>query len=126
MSISPRLMLVRLLIPALFVLVTAACSFPGVYRLDVQQGNIITQEMVNQLKPGMSKRQVLFIMGTPLLVDSFNQDRWDYLYSLKNEEEEFSKERLTLFFTNDQLVNMKGNFRPEEPSAGTSGSPAQP
>ena len=89
-----------------------ACSFPGVYKLDVQQGNVVTQDMVNQLKPGMSKRQVRYIMGTPLLVDSFDPDRWDYFYSLKNHEDEYSHERLTLRFSNDQLMGLEGNFRP--------------
>lgn len=106
--------LVRLLLSALILLGMAACSFPGVYKLDVQQGNIITQDMVNQLKPGMNKRQVRFIMGTPLLMDSFNDNRWDYFYSLKNGQDELAQERLTLFFIDDQLVNMQGNFRPEE------------
>lgn len=106
----------RLLLPAILALSLAACSFPGVYKLDVQQGNIVTQDMVNQLKPGMNKRQVRYILGTPLLVDSFQEDRWDYFYSLKNSDDEYSQERLTLFFANDQLVNLKGNFRPEQAS----------
>jgi outer membrane protein assembly factor BamE len=110
--------LVRLPLAALFLsgvlLQVTACSFPGVYKLDVQQGNIVTQEMVNQLKPGMDRRQVRYIMGTPLLVDSFDDNRWDYFYSLKNGEDELSQERLTLFFANDQLVSMQGNFRPEQ------------
>ncbi|MBK8287837.1 MAG: outer membrane protein assembly factor BamE [Pseudomonadales bacterium] len=114
MSILLHRPLVRLLLPALFLLGITACSFPGVYKLDVQQGNIITQEMVNQLKPGMTRRQVRYIMGTPLLIDSFNDDRWDYFYSLKNGESELAQERLTLFFIDDQLVNMQGNFRPEQ------------
>jgi outer membrane protein assembly factor BamE len=117
MLISPRHTVVRLLIPAMILFGTAACSFPGVYKLDVQQGNIISQDMVNQLKPGMNKRQVRFIMGTPLLMDSFNDNRWDYFYSLKNDEDEFSQERLTLFFSEDKLVNLQGNFRPEQQTA---------
>ncbi len=92
--------------------VLCACSFPGVYKLDIQQGNIITQDKVDQLRPGMSKRQVRFLMGTPLLVDSFNENRWDYFYSLKNNDDAYSKERLTMFFVEDQLHHMQGNFRP--------------
>lgn len=110
--------LARLLLTTLFLtgvlLNITACSFPGVYKLDVQQGNIVTQDMVNQLKPGMDRRQVRYIMGTPLLTDSFDDNRWDYFYSLKTGEDELSQERLTLFFANDQLVNMQGNFRPEQ------------
>ncbi len=111
----------RLLLPVALSAGLAACSFPGVYKLDVQQGNIVTQDMVNQLKPGMSKRQVRYIMGTPLLVDSFHEDRWDYFYSLKNSEDQYSQERLTLLFSNDQLVNLQGNFRPEQAKRGAGG-----
>lgn len=120
MSILLHRSLVRLLLPVLFLLSVlsgvTACSFPGVYKLDVQQGNIITQDMVNQLKPGMSKKQVRYIMGTPLLIDSFEDNRWDYFYSLKNGNDDLAQERLTLFFSDDQLVNMQGNFRPEQPN----------
>jgi outer membrane protein assembly factor BamE len=118
MSILLHRSLVRLLLPVLFLLSVlsgvTACSFPGVYKLDVQQGNIVTQDMVNQLKPGMNKKQVRYIMGTPLLIDSFEDNRWDYFYSLKNGNDELAQERLTLFFSDDQLVNMQGNFRPEQ------------
>ncbi len=116
----PRLKLAKscrrfALIPAFLAI--CACSFPGVYKLDIQQGNIVTQEAVDQLKPGMSKRQVRYLLGTPLLVDSFHEDRWDYFYSLKNHDDEYSQERLTLLFANDQLVQLKGNFRPSAQQA---------
>ena len=66
-------------------LAISACSdairIPFVYRIDIYQGNIFSQEMVDQLKPGMTKRQVAFIMGTPLVEDAFHSDRWDYVYS---------------------------------------------
>ena len=78
---------VRLLLIALFIASLTACGavgFPGVYRINVEQGNIVDQEMVNQLKPGMSRRQVRFIMGTPLVEDTFNSNRWDYTYSVRN------------------------------------------
>lgn len=89
-----------------------ACSwfqFPGVYRLSIQQGNIVTQEMVDQLEPGMTKRQVNFVLGTPLIVDSFHQDRWDYFYSLRNSEGETTTQHLSVFFDGDQLTRYEGN-----------------
>ncbi len=95
------------------VLVLCACSFPGVYKLDVQQGNIIAQDKVNQLKPGMTKRQVRYILGTPLLLDSFSENRWDYFYSLRNSDGEYSQERLTIFFKGDSLDRLQGSFRPD-------------
>ena len=118
--------LTRLLLPCLLALSVAACSFPGVYRLPVQQGNVVTQDMVNQLQPGMDKRQVRFILGTPLLIDSFEDNRWDYFYSLKNGNNEYSRERLTLYFTEDVLTNMQGNFRPEQATAAVNPTDAQP
>lgn len=96
-------------------LLLGACNstplrFPGVYRIDIPQGNIITQEMVDQLRPGLSKRQVTFIMGTPLIKDTFDQDRWDYLYSYQPGGGERVQERLSLFFENDALTHFSGDF----------------
>jgi outer membrane protein assembly factor BamE len=65
---------------------TACSSVPRIvteYRIDVQQGNVLTQEMVSQLRPGLSKDQVRFILGTPVLTDMFHANRWDYAYRLK-------------------------------------------
>jgi outer membrane protein assembly factor BamE len=103
---------VRLSLLAIALSCLWACSFPGVYKLEVQQGNIVTQESVDQLKPGMSKRQVRYLLGTPLLIDSFNENRWDYFFSQKNRHAEYSQERLTLFFVSDQLHHLQGNFKP--------------
>jgi outer membrane protein assembly factor BamE len=96
-----------------------ACSlpslqFPGVYKVDIQQGNIITQEMIDQLRPGMTKRQVVFVMGTPLVRDPFDQDRWDYVYSYQPGGEERGQERVTMFFENDLLTHFTGDFKPTE------------
>lgn len=85
---------------------------PIVYRQDIQQGNIITQEEVDQLKPGLSKRQVRFLLGTPMLVDVFHQDRWDFVYTNTEGWGDTEQKRITLFFQNDELVQMDGDFRP--------------
>jgi outer membrane protein assembly factor BamE len=84
--------------------------FPGVYRIDIPQGNIITQEMVDQLRPGLTKRQVNFILGTPLVRDTFNQDRWDYVYSYQPGGGERLQERLTVFFEDGMLTRFEGDF----------------
>lgn len=97
------------------VLLLAACEnleFPGVYRLDIEQGNIITQEMVDQLKPGMSRSQVQFIMGTPLIEDTFHSDRWDYLYRLRDGDGNVVQQRLSIFFRNDRLQHFSGDILP--------------
>lgn len=93
-------------------LLLAGCGFPGVYKLDVQQGNVITQDMVDQLRPGMTTRQVRFIMGTPLMTDTFHENRWDYLYSLTPGHQERVQERISLFFENDRLIALSGDFTP--------------
>lgn len=86
-------------------------SFPGVYRIDIPQGNIISQEMVDQLRPGLTKRQVNFILGTPLVRDTFDQDRWDYVYSFQPGGGERAQERLTVFFdSNGELSHFTGDF----------------
>ncbi|MFM1896755.1 MAG: hypothetical protein RLZZ385_1829 [Pseudomonadota bacterium] len=87
-------------------------QFPGVYKIDIRQGNIITQDMVDQLRPGMTKRQVIFVMGTPLVADPFHQDRWDYVYNYQPGGGERVGERLTVFFENDSLVSITGDFVP--------------
>lgn len=93
------------------VMLIAGCAFPGVYRIDIPQGNIITQEMVDQLRPGLTKRQVTFILGTPLIRDTFDQDRWDYLYSYQPGGGERVQERITVFFDeNGELTHFEGDF----------------
>lgn len=87
-------------------------ELPLMYRQDIQQGNVIDQEMVNQLRPGMAKRQVRFILGTPILVDVFHQDRWDYLYSMKQGRQPRDQERISLYFEDDKLVRIEGDYRP--------------
>lgn len=91
-------------------------QFPGVYKIDIEQGNIITQEMVDQLRPGMTRRQVTFVMGTPLVRDPFNQDRWDYVYNYQPGGEQRGQERVTVFFEGDVLVSVTGDFRPQADS----------
>ncbi len=81
------------------------------YKIDVQQGNVLTQEMVSQLKPGLTKDQVRFLLGTPVLMDMFHANRWDYVYRLKKgstgavEMRQFS----TFFDENDRLIRVGGD-----------------
>ncbi len=89
-------------------------SFPGAYKIDIQQGNVITQEMVDQLRPGMTRNQVQYVMGTPLLDDIFNQDRWDYVYSIQPGGKKRTQKTLTIFFENDRLASIKGDLKPGE------------
>jgi outer membrane protein assembly factor BamE len=96
--------------------VAAGCGsvprIPGVtpYKMEIQQGNYISQEMVALLKPGMSKDQVRFILGTPLLTDIFHADRWDYLYWREppNSRERETR-RLALYFEEGRLARVDGD-----------------
>lgn len=102
------------LAPALLVACNnvGSMDFPGVYKIGIAQGNIITQEMVDQLRPGMTKRQVIFVMGTPLVRDPYHQDRWDYIYSFQPGGGVRGQERISVFFVNDELVSFSGDFVP--------------
>ena len=102
-------------------------GFPGVYRINVEQGNVVTEEMVEQLRPGLNRRQVRYIMGTPLIEDSFHGDRWDYRYLLRNGNELLSETQLTLWFEGDELVRVEGpdapNWDDPQPEASASAAP---
>lgn len=106
----------RVFLAVAFVSSLTACSnfhFPGVYKVGIQQGHIITQEMVDQLKLGMSKRQVRFVLGNTLLPDTFNDDRWDYPYSVRRGSKgDITQYVYTVHFANDKLVKTEGDYLP--------------
>jgi outer membrane protein assembly factor BamE len=95
-----------------------APTFLGPYRPDVHQGNIITEEMVDQLRQGMTREQVRFMLGTPLLVDEFHKDRWDYPYYLNPRKGPVQSRHLTLYFENNKLVRFTSDEMPSESMAG--------
>lgn len=108
-------------VPLLFIIATplllSGCetilsNLPGVYTIDIQQGNMIDQSMIDQLRPNMTKRQVLYIMGSPMLADTFHEKRWDYLYSDQPGGQARAQKRVSLFFNGDNLVGVQGDFRP--------------
>lgn len=82
------------------LLVLSACQ---PHRIEIQQGNEVKPEVLQKLEAGMTRQQVLYLLGTPLLTDPFHQDRWDYIYYLKPGNEEAVFSRLTLFFEGDRL-----------------------
>ena len=92
----------------------AACSverIPGIYRIDIQQGNVVTQDMLVKLKPGMSKEQVGFVLGSPLLVDTFQSDRWHYIYSFKAGNGNRTQRTIVAWFEDDQLTHISGDVK---------------
>ena len=104
----------RFTIYLLIFVVLAGCSaegarkLPGVYRIDIQQGNVIEQEMLDKLKPGMVKDQVHFIMGTPTIVDPFHNDRWEYLYTYSKGGARRDQRHITIFFEDNRLAYLEG------------------
>ncbi len=91
---------------------TILSNLPGVYTIDIEQGNMIDQAMVDQLRPNMTKRQVLYIMGSPMLTDTFHDQRWDYLHSEQPGGEDRLQKRISLYFNGDSLAGVQGDFRP--------------
>jgi outer membrane protein assembly factor BamE len=81
--------------------------------MTVQQGNIINEEMIDQVELGMSKSQVRYLLGTPLLTDIFHSDRWDYTYTLRRGHDPMETKRLTLYFEDDALVRIEGAVQPD-------------
>ncbi|MCY4419841.1 MAG: outer membrane protein assembly factor BamE [Gammaproteobacteria bacterium] len=77
-----------------------------IYKIDVQQGNALLAEDVEKIQVGMGKEQVLFVLGSPLIVDSFHPDRWDYVYLLKPGYGPIQRKQLTLIFDRDELIEM--------------------
>lgn len=132
MLLRPR----RLLPLAVFVVVAAGCqsianigssmangvsavtgwapTFLGPYRPDVHQGNIVTKEMVDQLRQGMTREQVRFMLGTPLLVSEFHKDRWDYPYYLNPRTGPVQIRRLTVYFKDNKLDRFYSDEMPPE------------
>ncbi|MGV3741364.1 MAG: outer membrane protein assembly factor BamE, partial [Burkholderiaceae bacterium] len=89
-------------------------GFLSPYRPDIPQGNFVSQEMVAQLKEGMTREQVIFVLGTPLLNDIFHADRWDYAFRYKKGNGEITNSRVTVFFKDNRLARYEGGNLPTE------------
>jgi outer membrane protein assembly factor BamE len=102
----------------LLALLGAGC----VYRMDVQQGNLLDVEQVEQVEVGMTRSQVRFLLGTPMVIDSFDADRWDYIYSLRRgHEREVTRRHLVVWFDGDKVTRIEEPIplpRPASPTAG--------
>lgn len=89
-------------------------GFLSPYRIDIQQGNFVSREMVSQLKEGMTREQVRFIMGTPMLTDLFHADRWDYPFRIRKGNGELTSSLVTMHFKGNLLVRFDGADLPTE------------
>jgi len=104
----------RLALAAFLALALGACSVPRIpgitpYKMDIQQGNYLSQEMVAQLHPGMSREQVRYVLGTPLVADIFHGDRWDYVYWREAPDGKREERRVSLFFADNKLDRITGD-----------------
>ena len=102
-------------LPLALALLLGACALPefmAPYRMDIQQGNNVTQDMVSQLKPGMSKDQVRYLLGTPLLTDIFHAERWDYVYWFDRRGQPREQRRIAVFFQDGKLARLDGDVAP--------------
>ena len=89
-------------------------SFSFTYKINIQQGIVVTQEMADQLKPGMTRDQVRFVLGTPILKDPFHVDRWDYPFRFQPGRGRIEERRFTVYFEQDRLVRFNGDALPTE------------
>jgi outer membrane protein assembly factor BamE len=99
-------------------------SYLSPYRIDVRQGNFVTQEMVAQLKPGLTREQVRFILGSPLVADMFHVDRWDYVYRFQPGKGEAQQRRLVVFFQDNKLTRVAGDVVAEDGTKADAPKPA--
>jgi outer membrane protein assembly factor BamE len=103
---------------AVLALALSAC----VYRMDVQQGNLLDAEQVDQVEVGMTRSQVRFLLGTPMVIDSFEADRWDYVYSLRRGHERHVERRhLIVWFDGDKVTRVEEPIPLPRPVSATTG-----
>ena len=96
--------ILKVLFTLSFALLVSSCS---IYKMEVQQGNALNNETVSQLQKGMSKGEVASLLGNPLMQDNFRSNRWDYIYFKRDGKKLGDKQNLTLFFENDQLIQVR-------------------
>ncbi len=107
------LRLILLITCATWITACSSLEFPWVYQVRVQQGNWVERDMVEQLEVGMTKSQVRYIMGSPLVQDTFSPDRWDYYFTVKRGDFQMKERRVTVFFEGDTLARWESNLNNE-------------
>ena len=112
----------KILTPLYILLLSATlisatgCSFPGVYKINIQQGNIITQDMLDQLKPGMNKRQVHFVLGNPLLDNVFDDSLENYAYTYQYAGGKTKQQLITVYFDEKKYTHYTGELLEDNPA----------
>jgi len=105
--------LTRIILLSVSLLMISGCSYFGVYKRDLPQGNLITEAMVEQLREGMSRQQVVNLMGSPLLEAPFDDNQWDYVYRLDEAYGDVQQRRVTVTFAGGRVTDIapQGMFR---------------
>jgi outer membrane protein assembly factor BamE len=101
----------KLLLIVILALAGTGCNY--IYKIDIQQGNVLDQKRVDELRPGMTKRQVTLVLGTPAVASPFRHDRWDYIATYMHRGERISRKVLSLSFEDNRLVRIEGDYLPE-------------
>ena len=91
-------------------LLLSNCSIPRIFQVVISQGNLVDQEMLDKLEIGMTESQVKFVMGTPLISDTFYPDRWDYFTSVTQGDNTYTNQKITLYFEDNKLVSWEGKI----------------
>jgi outer membrane protein assembly factor BamE len=110
-----RTTLKYLLVSSLLVSIQA-CSFPGVYKINIQQGNIVTQDMLDKLKPGMNRNQVHFVLGNPVLENTFDNKIEHYIYTYQKSGGDTIQQRVTVYYDKDKYLRYEGKLLPHNPA----------
>ncbi|SEN12311.1 outer membrane protein assembly factor BamE [Nitrosomonas marina] len=101
-------MIIKIIVLLVFFNLSGCFLIPHVlYKIDVQQGNVVTDEMLDKLKVGMTKPQVRFVLGSPLVVDTFRDNRWDYVYIQREKGDLVEQKRLTIYFEDERLIRIE-------------------
>lgn len=108
------------IMPALFTLILSCAAlslggcFPGVYKIDIQQGNIVTQDMLDQLKPGMTRRQVHYVLGTPIATNTFDTSLESYVYTIQRAGGDIQTQTIDIHYQNDVMTHYSGSLLPPD------------
>ena len=113
-------------LPAILLLSTCLAGCGLVYKIDVQQGNYLTQDAAARLRVGMTKAEVRQALGTPLLADAFHANRWDYYFSNVQGNRADDRKRFTVYFQDDKVVSFSGNTQPAAPPPVNAGASPNP
>ena len=100
----------------ILTLIMAGCVFPGVYKINVQQGNILTDEELTSLAEGMSRSQVLSLLGTPLMTNSADPSREYYVYTFQRSGGDIKEQRVIVYYDNDQYSHYEAQLLEETPA----------